>query len=86
VTRQRYSCACGAGWTGDRLAHCGACHATFTTVGNFDRHRRGGLGCRPPAEAGLVGRETPSGVRWSAPGADVPKAARLVPDGLTVLR
>jgi hypothetical protein len=76
------TCRCGAGWTGERTAHCGGCHATFTTVGNFDKHRRGGLGCREPAGCGLVGRETRTGVRWHAPGADAEEAAQLVLDGL----
>lgn len=82
MASQGHTCACGARWTGTRMAHCGACHATFTTVGNFDRHRRGGRGCREPAEAGLVGRETPTGVRWHAPGVDDREAAQLVLDGL----
>lgn len=83
MTRHGYTCGCGAGWTGERMAHCGACHATFTTVGNFDKHRRGGSGCREPREAGLVGRERTTGVVWSSPGADVPEAAQLSLDGLT---
>lgn len=34
-------------------SHCRVCHETFTTVGNFDRHRRA-TGCVVPALAGLV--------------------------------
>ena len=46
---------CDARWSGLRMAHCAApgCCATFSTVANFDRHRRGGR-CVPPADAGLV--------------------------------
>ncbi len=38
------------GWS---PAHCAACHETFTTVNNFDRHRRNGH-CADPAAVALV--------------------------------
>jgi hypothetical protein len=37
---------------GTGKAHCSRCCQTFSTVGNFDRHRERGL-CLQPAEAGL---------------------------------
>jgi hypothetical protein len=40
---------CEHWWTGLAPAHCSACHETFTGVGAFDLHRRGGK-CIPPAE------------------------------------
>jgi hypothetical protein len=46
------------------------CHQTFTTVGNFDRHRsaKGEHGsCRPPAEVGLHLIERPGYQAWSEP-------------------
>ncbi len=34
------SCStCQQAWTGLAVAHCGACHETFSGVGLFDRHR-----------------------------------------------
>ena len=30
---------CDHTWTGLLIAHCAACHETFTTVQGFDRHR-----------------------------------------------
>jgi hypothetical protein len=53
---------CGTTWTGLGIAHCGACHATFTTAKNFDKHRAGGKRgtgrypdqCNDPSLAGLV--------------------------------
>ena len=47
------ACKCGARWTGLRVAHCSVCHRTFTTVANFDRHRRGGR-CVDPASVDMV--------------------------------
>jgi hypothetical protein len=47
------TCRCGARWTGLSRAHCAACHDTFTTVTNFDRHRRNGR-CVDPASVGLI--------------------------------
>lgn len=66
---------CGATWGGLRIAHCAACHRTFTTPANFDRHRAGrrlpsnvvvGTGtCARPVDIGLVqnGRG-----QWQMPG------------------
>ena len=35
-----FSCGgCDHRWTGLKIAHCAACHSTFTTVQAFDRHR-----------------------------------------------
>lgn len=33
------SCKCGAKWSGAVIAHCSACHETFTTPAGFDLHR-----------------------------------------------
>jgi hypothetical protein len=46
-----YSCRCGTRWGGERTCHCPSdgCHETFSTVDNFDGHRRGGA-CLDPAE------------------------------------
>lgn len=50
-------CSCGARWPGLSACHCPTCHRTFTTVGNFDRHRVGPMGnrhCADPESVGLV--------------------------------
>lgn len=57
---------CPDRWSTLRQAHCSGCCRTFTTVGNFDRHRRDGQ-CRHPLTVGLVQR--PDGL-WSAPAPD----------------
>lgn len=49
--------------TGNRCL-CRACGNYFSTVRNFDSHRRGGE-CRHPADVGLV--LNPAGV-WTRPG------------------
>ena len=58
-----FPCRCGRTWTGATRCHCATCHASFTSVTAFDRHRRG-FQCRPPAACGLVLR----GGYWSLPG------------------
>jgi hypothetical protein len=70
------SCACGASWTGTRIAHCKAagCHRTFSTAANFDKHWRGrgdDRHCVDPATVGLVPREHSGCVVWSKPREDV---------------
>lgn len=62
------ACRCGTRWSGERAAHCAAagCHQTFTTVGNFDRHRRGGT-CHDPATIGLTERTRSGYTLWSQP-------------------
>jgi hypothetical protein len=40
---------CTTTWTGVSAAHCGSCHETFSGVGAFDYHRRGGV-CVPPQD------------------------------------
>jgi len=47
---------CAARWTAARAAHCAGCHRTFSTVGGFDRHRRGGA-CLDPTTVGLELRD-----------------------------
>lgn len=44
---------CPARWGAFGAAHCAACHVTFSTAGNFDRHRAS-FECREPASVGLV--------------------------------
>lgn len=39
------------------VAHCSACHETFSTAGNFDKHRRGGKCLLPDAGIGMVKRD-----------------------------
>jgi hypothetical protein len=41
---------CGRRWDGLSQAHCARCHNHFSSVNNFDAHRRDG-GCRPPQTA-----------------------------------
>lgn len=48
------SCAgCDKKWGGFAACHCTVCHETFTTVGNFDRHRKTGK-CEHPTACGFV--------------------------------
>ena len=66
---------CDARWQGANTSHCAntGCHQTFSTVGNFDRHRRGGE-CREPSTVGLIrnGRSYPC---WGLPGQQPEEAA-----------
>ena len=59
-----HSAACTLGWQPTRKCHCASCCENFSTVTNFDKHRRNGE-CVPPAEAGL--QQNKRGV-WTAPG------------------
>lgn len=59
-----HSAECTLGWQQGRKSHCPNCCENFSTVGNFDKHRRGGV-CVPPAEAGL--NLNKRGV-WTMPG------------------
>jgi hypothetical protein len=72
----RGTCRCGAWWTGASRAHCGGCHRTFSTVGNFDKHRTadGEHGtCWPPEERGLTARGVVYGVLYAAPAVGLPE-------------
>lgn len=74
TARQVNTCGrCDDRWTASRAAHCGGCHATFSSPSGFDAHRRGGA-CRDPRDAGLVARSGRSrearGAVWTAPGQD----------------
>ena len=43
-----FSCGgCDHRWSGLLIAHCAACHASFTTIHAFDRHRDSDR-CRKP--------------------------------------
>lgn len=60
--------SCGTRWAGTNTCHCAApgCCQTFTGIGAFDRHRRGGT-CADPATIGMVlasGRAYPA---WTIP-------------------
>jgi hypothetical protein len=44
---------CTQSWGGLKRAHCAACHETFSTPNNFDRHRRN-FTCLAPEDVGLV--------------------------------
>lgn len=54
---------CADTWTGARISHCAGCCRTFTTVPNFDRHRRD-FACLDPVEVGLERNERG---QWSSP-------------------
>jgi hypothetical protein len=72
-TRPVATAACGGcdrRWTGTAQAHCGRCHATFSSPRNFDEHRRDGY-CRPPSTARrdngqpiFTARESPYGTTY----------------------
>ncbi|MHA7703421.1 FDXHR family putative zinc-binding protein [Mycobacterium sp. ML4] len=73
-TENHVCCAsCGAWWTGLAAAHCSGCHQSFTSVGAFDRHRKGFECCDPETlrtESGepafvVADRSWPG---WSLPG------------------
>lgn len=65
-----HSCRCGARWVGDAVAHCaGSCHVSFTTAGNFARHRRDGR-CLHPADAGLVSHQRAGYVAYGQPASE----------------
>lgn len=50
-----HSCGkCEARWGGFKTCHCSGCHETFSTPGNFDRHRERGVKCKTGQESGLV--------------------------------
>lgn len=68
TARLPYACRCGARWSGYNTCHCPAdgCHATFTGITAFDKHRDGkhsddSRHCVDPAKVGLVdaGRSYP---------------------------
>lgn len=57
---------CGATWEqrGNSTSHCAGCHETFSTLGLFERHRRGG-GCVDVTEGLIQDEEL---VWWSPEG------------------
>lgn len=57
---------CPTRWTGLTTSHCAGCHETFTTVSNFDRHRRGGE-CVRPSSAGLIASQRGGNAVWHQP-------------------
>lgn len=77
------TCSCGRHWTGMSQAHCGICHAHFSTVANFDRHKPSYNGCGNPAEVRNRKGETilklvegPFGGTWTGLGSnDAPENA-----------
>lgn len=67
------NCRCVDLPIGTKYAHCTACHQTFTTPNNFDRHRRGDTDarqCLDPRDCGFVPAERVGFTAWSAPGRD----------------
>lgn len=49
-----HSCGgCDSRWGGANTSHCGSCHRSYSSVGTFDLHRKGGT-CLLPEEAGLI--------------------------------
>ncbi len=69
-------CRCGTRWSGSNTCHCAAtaCHRTFTGVGAFDAHRRGG-GCADPATLGMVVAPGRAYEAWTANVSDAEVAA-----------
>ncbi len=59
-------CRCGVRWNGLNVAHCGACHETFTSPNGFDAHRRIGE-CRLPSECGLEPKNRAGNYMWGFP-------------------
>ena len=53
---------------------CGGCGEVFSTVGNFDRHRRGGE-CVCPAALGMEIKTGPGGTWWGMPGREIEERA-----------
>ena len=50
-----YGCGgCDNHWTGISRCHCSRCHLTFSGIGLFDAHQRGGQ-CIDPAEMDVKG-------------------------------
>lgn len=48
---------CDKTWSGLKMAHCSQCHETFSTVGNFDKHRvshGGGTKCVRPEDCDMI--------------------------------
>lgn len=62
---------CGTRWSGSLTAHCGACCRTFTGIGSFDYHRRGGT-CADPASIGMVPADGRAYQAWTNPREDGP--------------
>lgn len=64
----RFTCGgCTSTWGGLTRAHCSGCHLTFSTAGNFDKHRRSDSEyghCLPPATVDLAESEG----LWRSPG------------------
>lgn len=65
-TRKRHPCADCPTLSPGNQCHCSVCHATFSTVGNFDRHRPSYSGCAHPADVGLIPSTRSPGV-WCQP-------------------
>lgn len=59
-------CNCGARWSGLDVAHCAACHLTFTSVRPFDEHWFHGR-CRTDAELRERGMEPNDKGWWRHP-------------------
>jgi hypothetical protein len=62
------SCSsCDRTWTSYIEAHCSVegCHLHFSTIRNFDRHRRSER-CVDPSLVGLVARQRVRGTTWVA--------------------
>lgn len=68
------TCSCGARWTGTSIAHCAACHRTFSSDSAFDMHRVD-LKCVDPesmkkkdGKPKLILKERGEVEMWSHPG------------------
>jgi hypothetical protein len=57
---------CGAQWRGQAIAHCAACHLTFSSPTGFDEHRTLG-NCRTPDDMRKRGYEPNDEGHWRQP-------------------
>jgi hypothetical protein len=64
---------CRHWWTGNRTAHCGNCHRTFSGTSAFDQHQTAwtpGTDCPDPRTRGLIATTKKYGDLWSWPAQD----------------
>lgn len=63
----QFTCGgCSNTWGGLTRAHCSGCHLTFSTAGNFEKHRRGWGPRGKCLSPGLVGLVEKDGL-WRSP-------------------
>lgn len=57
---------------------CRGCCEVFSTVGNFDKHRKG-FKCHDPASLGMEIKSGEAGTWWGMPGGFRPRKGESVP-------